>query len=248
MGTWGAPRSGDVHVTVALQVGRAERWCAGQAGLTLTHVVGAALARGIAAVPEANTFASLGRVRQRGRVDVSYVVDVGRGYEMTAHRVENADRVPPRQLARELTAAARRVRRGDDPQFGRSRSLPRIAPGALTRLGMAVSGFIAGTLGRPVPGVGLDAHPFGSALLSSVAAWDLTHVAPPLIPFARLGVVAVLGAAEERAVVRAGEVVPARVADLVLTLDHRLMDGAHAGHLVAAVRSAAEDPASVWPN
>ena len=248
MGTWGAPRSGDVHVTVELEADRAERWCARQSGLTLTHVVGAAIARAIAAVPEANTFASLGRVRQRARVDVSYVVDVGRGHEMTAHRVENADRVTPRQLARELTGAARRIRRGDDRQFGRSTSLTRVAPGALTRLGMSVSGFIAGTLGRAVPGVGLDAHPFGSALVSSVAPWDLNHVAPPLIPFARLGVVAVLGAAGERAVVRGGEVVPARMADLVLTLDHRLMDGAHAGHLVALIRSAVENPASAWPD
>jgi len=247
MGTWGAPRSGEVHLAVELEVGQAERWCATQAGLTLTHVVGAALARAIAAVPEANNFASLGRIRQRARVDISYVVDVGRGRGMTAHRVENADLVPPRQVARELTGAARRIRRGEDPQFGRSTSLTRLAPGFLTRIGMSVSGFVAGTLGRALPGAGIPGHPFGSALVSSVGAWDLRHVAPPLIPFVGLGMVAVLGAAEERAVVREGEVVSRRMADLTLTLDHRLMDGAHAGHLVSVLRPAAEDPESVWP-
>jgi pyruvate dehydrogenase E2 component (dihydrolipoamide acetyltransferase) len=167
---------------------------------------------------------------------------------MTAHRVEHADRVPPREVARELTGAARRIRRGEDPQFGRSTSLARLAPGFLTRTGMSLSGYVAGALGRAVPGVGLAAHPFGSALVSSVAAWDLRQVAPPLIPFARLGMVAVLGAAEDRAVVRGGEVVPRRMADLTLTLDHRLMDGAQAGHLLSVLRPAVEDPESVWPD
>ncbi|MEQ8833562.1 MAG: 2-oxo acid dehydrogenase subunit E2 [Miltoncostaeaceae bacterium] len=247
-GTWGRPRDGVTHGTLELDVTDLERWCAAQAGVGVVHVVGAALARGLRVAPDVNAHVRFGRVRLREAVDVGYVVDIGRGADMGCAVVRGADLHDPRQHARQVFAAARSLRRGRDADFGRARALARAIPQPLLGLGMRLSGFIAGGLGRRVPLLRLPAHPFGSVMVSSVAAWGVHLALPPLIPFADLGMVVVVGAVAERPWVLDGDVVPRRVAQLGLSFDHRIADGAQIAALLATAREALERPWEVWPH
>ncbi len=206
------------------------------------------LARALAAAPEANARVVLGAVRRRPAVDVSYVVDIGRGRDMTAACVRDADRKSPRQTAREVFAAARAARRGADEAFGRSRAVAGRVPSMFVRPGMALAGFVAGGLGRRVPGLRLPAHPFGSALISSVEAWGVPRALPPLAPFVHLGLVVAVGAVAWRPWVCDGAVVPRRVVSIGVTFDHRLIDGALAGTMMRVVAAAVERPWEAWPD
>lgn len=246
LGTWRGPRDGLVRGFLEVDVTDTERWCAERSGVTLTHVVGAALARAIAAVPDANSRVVLGRVRRRPSVDISYVVDIGRGRDMRAVCVRDADRKSPRDAAREVYAGARRLRRGVDPDFGRSMAAARRFPRVLTRPGMAVAGFVTGGLGVAFPPLQLPAHPFGSAIVSSVGAWGLAAALPPAAPFVKLGLVVIVGSVEWRPRVRDGAVVPRRATDIGVTIDHRLVDGAQIGALAAIVRAGVERPWETW--
>lgn len=247
-GTWGPPRGGATHGSIDLDVTDAERWCRAGTGVSLAHVVGAAVARALAAAPEANARVVLGAVRRRPAVDVSYVVDIGRGRDMTAACVRDADRKSPRQTAREVFAAARAARRGADEAFGRSRAVAGRVPSMFVRPGMALAGFVAGGLGRRVPGLRLPAHPFGSALISSVEAWGVPRALPPLAPFVHLGLVVAVGAVACRPWVHDGVVVPRRVVSIGVTFDHRLIDGALAGTMMRVVAAAVERPWEAWPD
>lgn len=246
-GTWGRPRDGVTHGTVEVDVTDLERWCGAQAGVSLVHVVGAALARGLRAAPDANAHVRFGRVHLRDEVAVGYVVDIGRGADMGCAVVREADTHDPRQHARRVFGAARALRRGQDADFGRARALARVVPPPLLGLGMRATGFVAGVLGRRVPVLGLPAHPFGSVMVSSVEAWGVHQAFPPLIPFAGLGMVVVVGAVAERPWVVDGAVVPRRVAHLGLTFDHRIADGAQIAVLMSVAREAMERPWDIWP-
>jgi len=83
----------------------------------------------------------------------------------------------------------------------------------------------------------------GSFTISNLGMYGIESVYPILnSPQACiLGV----GAAEERPVVRNGEIVVGRVASLTLAADHRAVDGAIAARLLAAIRARLEDPLSM---
>jgi hypothetical protein len=215
--------------------------------VSLVQVVGCALARGLTRVPDANSRVVMGAARPRDRVDVSFVVDISRGHDMGAVCVRDADLKTPREVARELFAGARDIRRGRDGALGRARTVAAHVPGPLLRVGMRMAGFIAGGLGLRVPWLRVPPHPFGSVMVSSLEAWDAPRALPPLVPFAHLGLVVTVGAASWRPWVVDGEVVPRRLIDIGLTFDHRLVDGAQMGAMIGVVRDAVERPWELWP-
>jgi hypothetical protein len=245
-GTWGRPRSGVTHGLLEIDVTEAERWWSQGAGTGAVHLTGAAVARAIGAIPDTNARIVLGTVRRRERVDVSFIVDIGRGADMAAVCVRDADHKSPRAIAREVFAGARSLRRGEGGVLGRARAASRLMPAPLVRLGMRVTGFVSGGFGVPFPLLRVPAHPFGSVLVSSLEAWGVTRALPPLVPFAHLGLVVTVGAINWRPLVVAGQVVPRRALELGVTFDHRLVDGAQVGPLMAMVRAQMERPWEVW--
>lgn len=247
MATWRPARSGRLHGFLDLDVTEAEAWCRERAGVTTTHLVGAGIGRGLAAVPDMNARAVLGAVRRRDEVAVSYIVDVGRGAHMSAVCVREAERKGPREVARELYSGARELRRGRDAGFGRAFRAAAVTPRPAMRPALALAGFVTCGLGLPLAPLRLERFPLGSAMVSSVEALGVRVALAPLIPFARLGLVAVVGAAAWRAVVHDGEVVARRIVEVGVTADHRLVDGAQVAALIDVVREAAERPWAAWP-
>lgn len=81
----------------------------------------------------------------------------------------------------------------------------------------------------------------GTATFTSLAAFGITHVAALL--HQPQAVALAMGAVEPRAVVRDGAVVARRVAELTLSVDHRILHAADAGRLLRRVRELLEQPA-----
>jgi len=120
-----------------------------------------------------------------------------------------------------------------------SRPLARL----LLRPALWVVGLLAGGLGTRVPFVSVEAFPFGSALVSTVGTFGLESVHAPVLPFARVGLVIVVGAVAWRPRVVEDDVVPRRTVELNLTLDHRLLDGAQASVFADVLTAAVGRPA-----
>ncbi|MEZ5100884.1 MAG: 2-oxo acid dehydrogenase subunit E2 [Thermoleophilia bacterium] len=246
--TWRPPASGLLHGELEVDVTEAEAWWRARPGLTETHVVGCALGLALAACPDANARVVLGRVRPRDGVDVSFAVADRGGRHLRAVCVRGVDGKPPRVLARELYAGARAIREGRDPQLGRAVAVADRLPWLLLRPGLSLVGFVTGGLGLGLRPLGVAAHPFGSALVTSVGMLGIERGLAPLLPFARLGLVLVVGSVAWQPRVVAGEVVPRRVLPLGATIDHRLVDGAQIAVLVAELRDAIERPWDRWPD
>jgi pyruvate dehydrogenase E2 component (dihydrolipoamide acetyltransferase) len=243
--SWRAPSAGLIHGFLDLDVTDAEAWWQELPGVTATHVAGCAVAQAIAVCPDARGLVVAGRVRTRPTVDVSFVVDRD-GTDLSSVCVRDADTLDPPGLAAALTRPVRETRAGRDRQLGRATSIVGTAPSPLRRAFLFLAGLWTSGFGRALTPARLEAHPFGSVIVSSVGMLGLDTGLAPVLPYARNAGTVVVGEVTWQPRVIGMEVVPRRLLRLGVTLDHRLVDGAQAALLARVVRSAVERPWQTW--
>ena len=78
--------------------------------------------------------------------------------------------------------------------------------------------------------------------MSSVSAFGAEHAYGPLNPWYRVPLLALVSEVRDKPAVVDGEVVARPLLTVTATLDHRYLDGAHAGRLVRSARAYLEDP------
>ena len=243
--SWRAPSSGLIHGFLDLDVTAAEAWWQAFPKVSATHVVGCAIARAVAACPDARGRVVGGRILTRETVDIAFVVD-REGRDLTSTCVRDADQLDPAALARALAGRTRDVRGGRDRELGKASHVAAVFPSGIRRSFLWASGVWTAGLGRPLRPFGLEPHPFGSVLVSSVGMFGLDTGLAPILPYARHAGTAVVGEVTWQARVVGGEIVPRRMLRLGVTLDHRLVDGAQAALMARIVREISEHPWETW--
>jgi pyruvate/2-oxoglutarate dehydrogenase complex dihydrolipoamide acyltransferase (E2) component len=211
--------------------------------VTLTHVVGKAVAAGLREVPAFNARVVFGRVVPFPRVDVGFAVDLADGDDLAPVTLRAVDTMSTSQIAREVAARVASLRSGADREFTVSNTWVRLAPYFLARSALAFVSVWNGGLG--LRSFGQPGFPLGGAFISNVGSLGLDegYLAP--LPFARCPLYVCIGAVRERAVAVHGTVAVRPVAVLTATADHRIVDGAHAGRLAAFLRSVLANPATL---
>lgn len=209
--------------------------------VTLTHVVGVALARALRDMPEIRARVVLGRVVPLESCDIGFAVDIEQGSDLAPVKVLAVDRLTPAEVAVAVEAGAARLRRGEDEAYRRTSGIVRLAPSWAMRPVISVASLLAGGLGRSA--FGQPGFPLGTAFVSNVGTLGLDEAFLAPLPLARTPVYLAVGAVQDRAVVVDGAVVVRPVVVLVATADHRLVDGAHAGRMAEVVRELLADPA-----
>ena len=243
--TWRPSRDGriyarmEVDATAALAYLERVRAESGER-VTITHVVGAALARALREVDEIRARVVFGRILPLEACDIGFAVDIARGSDLAPVKVHDVDRLSPLEIARAVDAGAKRLRRGHDAAYRRTSGLVRLVPAWTMRPVMAAASLVAGGFGRGF--VGQPGFPLGTAFVSNVGTLGLDEAFLAPLPFARTPVYLAVGAIQDRAVVVDGHVVARPVLVLVATADHRVVDGAHAGHLATILRDLVTHP------
>lgn len=243
--TWSAPREGRLMTRIVVDADPVTdyvtaRRAAGARGLSVMHVLGAAAARAILVVPEANARVVGGRVVRFDDVAVGFAVDIGRGTDLAPVKVSGADALTPAEIATRVWEGVQRLRTGTDPGFNLSSRVAAAVPTALTRPLLMATSVVLGGLGRDV--LGQQGNPLGAIFISNVAPLGVEEVFLAPVPFARAHVYISLGTITERPVVRDGQVVPVRQFTLCLTGDHRLVDGVQCAIFFDALHALLRDP------
>jgi pyruvate/2-oxoglutarate dehydrogenase complex dihydrolipoamide acyltransferase (E2) component len=209
--------------------------------LTPTHLVAKGLALSLRQYPEANAMIRWKRVDLRQEVNLFFQVAIpGNRSDVSGVLIREADRKTPWEIAKELKAKAKDVRRGADTKYARTRrSLDRI-PSFLYRPALRCLDFLLYTLNLRVFGVPQDA--FGSAMITSVESLGVSEAFAPLVPMTRVPILVAVGKVEEKPVVRDGQVVIRPICVLGVTLDHRVIDGFLAAKLAKFVKGYLADP------
>ena len=248
--TWAPPREGNIYgkLTVdaepALAYLAAVREATGEK-VTLTHFVGKAVALALASAPGLNGRIRFGRFVPHETVDISFLVTLDGGSDLAKAKVERLADKPLVSVAQELRALAERLRAGKDEEFESSKNLLRILPSFLVRPILWLTGWLTGSLGVSIKALGLNAFPFGSAIITSVGMFGLDEGFAPHTPFARVPLLVLVGALRDRPTVVDGEMVIQKQVTLTATIDHRFIDGHHGAALANTVREVFADPGTV---
>jgi pyruvate/2-oxoglutarate dehydrogenase complex dihydrolipoamide acyltransferase (E2) component len=230
----------DLDVTEALEVVRELRERT-SVKVTITHLVGRAVALAIREKPEINAIVRFGRLYQRDTIDIFFQVAFEGGKNLAGHKVDRADEKPVVAIARELTEGVGQVREGRSESGRASKRFSRVPP-MLMPLLVKASTFVTYDLGLDLSRVGVPFDAFGSAMVTNVGSFGLTGGFAPLLPFSRCPLLILVGEVQQRAVVRDGTVVARPVLPVGVTFDHRLMDGFQAGVLAKRFREVMESP------
>jgi pyruvate dehydrogenase E2 component (dihydrolipoamide acetyltransferase) len=251
--TWGPPASPqffgslDVDATHLLDYQREIRRRTG-VHLTLTHLVGKAVAYGLQTVPALSVRLAHGREHPRESVDVFFIVTAEGGKELTGIKVEAADTKPVTEIAEELSRRLAAIDAGRDPEFGKTKAMLTLLPPRVLRLGLRLSAWLTSDLNLDLPKLGLPRQAFGGAMVTSVGMWGVTHAYSPLAPMYRVPVLVLVGAVEERPVAQAGRVMVRPMMTVTASFDHRYVDGFQAAEFGRAMKDYCSHPAAFEPS
>jgi pyruvate dehydrogenase E2 component (dihydrolipoamide acetyltransferase) len=262
LGAWDPPRDPTAYGMLDLDVEPALAYLAGLREatgekITLTHLVGKAIATAIAEHPEVNAFASRGRLMLRETVDVFYQVSffdeapaerarraTKKDANLAGAKVRAADTKSVVEIARELRERVEKIRANADVETARGSAtlakLPKSLVGFATRAGAMLSYDLGLNLSR----FGIPYDAFGSCMVTNVGVFGIPVAWAPLVELSRVPLVLTLGAVRD--VVRAYQGAPAvrKSVTLGVAFDHRVMDGYHAGKMAARFLEVLADPAT----
>jgi 2-oxoacid dehydrogenases acyltransferase (catalytic domain) len=212
--------------------------------VTLTHLVGKAVAHGLAEVPELRIRLAHGREYQRDSIDVFFIVTTDGGRELTGVKVRDADRKPVVQIAAEIQARCAAIDAGNDPELGRGKDLLTMLPPRLLRVALRMGAWLTSDLNLDLARLGMPRQAFGGAMITSVGMWGVEHAYSPLAHYYRVPVLVLVGAVRKAPAVSGDEVVVRPTLTITATFDHRYVDGYHAAKFAEAVRNYCAAPAS----
>ena len=244
---WNDPRDPTVYgnlevdMTLALEYLAAVSEPGSQTKVTVTHLVAKAIAKALAAHPEANGIVAGRRIYMRPTVDVYCQVATESGRDLSGVKVVAADRKSIVEFAAELTTSVESVRNADGGSERTKHTLaviPDVLLGAVLRL----VDFLTYRLRLDLSRYGIPFDQFGSAMVSNVGQFGIGHGLAPLVPSSHVPIVLLVGELTERALVKDGEIVVAPCMTVGCTFDHRLIDGYQAGQLASIVKRTLQDP------
>lgn len=249
--TWSAPSEGNIYGKLVLDATEALKYVAHhreQSGekVTITHLVGKAVAMAMANAPGLNGVIRFGTYVQRDSVDVAFLVALEEGKNLAKAKICDYDRKSVVDAARELRELAERLHSGNDEQFNKSMGPLKWMPTWLIRPVVKLTGYVASVLGWSVPALGVEAYPFGSCIITNVGVFGLDEGYAPPTPFAHVPVYVLMGAIRDAPWVTEDGTIEVRPQiTITATIDHRYMDGAQGGVLANTVRRVFADPWSL---
>jgi pyruvate dehydrogenase E2 component (dihydrolipoamide acetyltransferase) len=245
---WGRPSDPTVYGILEVDAGpaldyvRRLREASGE-HVTITHLVGKAVALAIRERPAVNAVVRRGRkVYVRESVDVFFQVAFDGGEDLSGAKVSHADDKSVVAIARELAERAERVRAHRDPALQRTQSLMHRLPDVLRGPALRAAEVLTYDLGLDLRRLGVPYDQFGSAMITNVGSFGLPLGFAPLVPFARTPILLTLGTLKDAPVAVDGEVRVRPVLPIGATFDHRLLDGFDAGRLAQRFERVLADP------
>lgn len=210
--------------------------------VTMTHVVGKALAHALTEMPDCNVRIRRRRLYQRTTVDLFFQVVFEGGKELSGAKIEDVGAKSLAIVARELREKAERIRAKQDPQFTATKRLLDTMPGLFVRFVMWLIAVLTEDFGFDLRRFGVPKDAFGSAMVTSLGMFGIDIGYAPIFPPAQTPIIALVGAVEDRPKAENGQVVVRPMMNVSATFDHRLIDGAHASRLAGLVKGYLENP------
>jgi len=251
LGTWRTVGDPSVYSTLVLRMEKALEYLrafrhAKRKPVTALHLLVKAMAGVYERIPEANAMIRFNRIYLRDEINIFcqvHFTDPETGESdlsgLTLYRVNERSL---EQIVDEFRTRVKQIRRGQDPELEAIRRRFRHVPFLLLNRFLDFVSFLVCTLNLDLRWAGLPRDPFGTLMISNVAAFGMRDVFVPLVPYSRVPTLLAMGPIHTEPVAEGDSMVPAKVMRINATFDHRIMDGARAGAMARLLREAFEDP------
>ncbi len=212
--------------------------------LTITHLTTKALALALAECSEANAVLRWNNLYLRKSIDISVLVvieDKGQ-IDLSATKIENADKKSLVEIIDEINASATKIRNKQDETLEQTRQTMRLVPAILMNWLLKIIAFLSYTLNLNLRWAGIPKDAFGSAVVTSIGSLGLDIGDVPLVPYSRVPIFIAPGEVTDEPVVENGKIVPGKMLTMSATLDHRIVDGKHASIMSKVLRAVFDEP------
>lgn len=214
--------------------------------LTVTHLVAKAVAEALNKCPDANAILRFNKIYLRKTVTLSVLVvqtDQGDGkVDLTAAKIDDADKKSLLDMAKEMQAAIDKVRQRKDQALEKSKGTIHAMPHFFMNAFMKLLSFCMYTLNIDMSFAGMPRDPFGGATITNIGSLGLDVAYVPLVPYTRVPIFVAPGAVSDEPVVQDGQVIPGKIMRINASFDHRFIDGFHASVLSKTMREMLENP------
>jgi pyruvate/2-oxoglutarate dehydrogenase complex dihydrolipoamide acyltransferase (E2) component len=245
--TWSRPSDPTVYGTMEIDVSRTVPYLErlrqrSGVKVTITHLVGKAVAMAFRERPDLNGIIRRGRIYLRDTVDVFFQVAFDGGEDLSGVKVDRADEKSVVEIAQELARKAERVRQKTDENLRSTTRMLNALPASLVGAALRFVSSLSYDYDLDLRRFGVPWDQFGSVMVTNVGGFGVTHGYAPLVPFARTPALLTVGAIIDRPIAREGQVVVAPVLTVGATFDHRFIDGFQAAKLSRRFQDIVGDP------
>jgi len=245
--TWDSPREGNIYGKLVVDVRPALAYIQTlreQHGVhvTLTHLAVRAIALTLKEPIGLNGYISFGRYIEHTTVDVSVIVALEGGQNLSMVKLQRADEMSVVEIATILNRRVNEVRSGEDSEVKQNMLTAKWVPWFLLKPLMKFIGWVSTSLGYSIPTVGIRAFPFGAGIITNVGVFGVDEAYVPPTPFAGVPLYLLVGTTRDAPYADEGEVKIRKEMTLTATLDHRFVDGMQAATLARTIREIFADP------
>ncbi len=182
-----------------------------------------------------NSILRFGQLYHRKNIDVSVLVNIPdiKKHDLSFATLQNVDNMSLDDIESKLTAGAKLIRAGKDPQLGFALRLIYSLPWFMTGLFLKAYSFFAHDLSMDLSSLRLPARPFGSVIVTNVGSLGIKKALVPLVPMSRAIALLSVGEVGKEARVIDDSIVIRKILHLGVTFDHRFFDGSHAAGMIA---------------
>lgn len=252
LGTWKTAKDPSIYGSLELPMDEALAYLAAyreQHGrrLTVTHLICKAIGAVLHEMPDANAILRFNRIYLRDTVKVFFQVvmeDPETGQiDLSGLTIEAPQDKELVAIIDEFEKVAAKIRAGKDKEKEQTRQTFKKMPGWLVGWVLDLIAFLTYTLNLNLSSVGIPKDVFGSVMVTNIGSLGLKTAYVPLVPYSRVPLLVAMGEIEKRPVVNDdGEIEVAQVMGLHATIDHRILDGAHAAHMAKTLKKWFGDP------
>jgi pyruvate dehydrogenase E2 component (dihydrolipoamide acetyltransferase) len=214
--------------------------------LTVTHMIGKAVAAVFAAMPDANAILRGNRLYLRKRTSIFFQVGspdpVTGEIDLSGMVLRDPATKSLVAIVDECTDRIAKVKDRRDRELEGTRSLLARLPAALVAPMLRMTSFLSYELNLDLRRLGIPRDAFGSVMITNIGSIGLEEAYVPLFPNSHVPLVLAVGAIDDAPVAENGTLVVGKVMKVCATMDHRILDGAHAAVMSRTLRAWFERP------
>jgi pyruvate dehydrogenase E2 component (dihydrolipoamide acetyltransferase) len=245
--TWCSPKEGNIYGKITINAKNLIEYIrfirkTSKTKVTITHLIGKAIGLSLKDNIEFNGRIILGKYIPHKTIDISFLISIENGSNLGKIKIKNIDKKKSFEIAKELIFYSNLIKNKKEKNSKKTKSLLKILPIWLLKPTIKIIGYLLSGLGFNIKLLGLRSFPFGSCIITSIGMLGINEGYAPHTPFARVPFIILVTKISNNIIVQNNKITTSPQLYLMITLDHRFIDGYQGAILSLKIKKKLENP------